>query len=145
MRSLSGEDKVDYLLQALEDIREERSRIELIQTVASNARVGRATIEDALKTQRKGLVLPALRFLAAHCQVSDASLLLHVYDNQLTLRSLVLSVLESLGPDAIDAMEQHIQAGGDDLALEALEKRLLILDQCLHYFSYDDHQSRSLA
>ncbi|MBV70851.1 MAG: hypothetical protein CMH52_05825 [Myxococcales bacterium] len=145
VRSLTGGDKVDYLLQALEDVRDESGRIELIQTVAASARVGRTTIEEALKQQRKGLVVPALRFLAAHCRTSDAPLLLHVYDNQLTLRNLVLSVLESLGSDAVDAMEQHIQAGGDDLALEALERRLLILDQCLNYFGYDEQADHSIA
>ncbi|MEE2757333.1 MAG: HEAT repeat domain-containing protein [Myxococcota bacterium] len=145
VRSLTGEDTVDYLLHALEDVRQDSARVELIQTMASSERVGRATIHHALKQQRKGLVLPALRFLAAHCKASDAPLLLHVYDNQLTLRSLVLSVLESLGPAAIDAMEQHIQAGGDDLALEALEHRLLILDQCLNYFGYDEEATQSTA
>ena len=144
VRSSPSEGWIPPLLGALEDIRNTDESLAVIQTLYTSGELGRQAIREAFKTQRRGLVLPCLRYYVAHGSDSEAELLLNVYDHQLTLRNLSLSILESLGLPAIDAIQAHIDAGGDNYTLEILERRLQILDHCLHYLQYcdrDEHTS----
>lgn len=138
VRSCPSEGWIPPLLGALEDIRSTAEALAVIQTLYTSGELGRQAIQEAFREQRRGLVLPCLRYYVAHGSSTEAELLLNVYDHQLTLRNLSLSILESLGLPAIDAIQAHIDAGGDNYTLEILERRLLILDHCLHYLQYCD-------
>ena len=91
----------------------------------------RAQIRGYLREQRRGLLTSALRFIAVYPEPGDAEILLNIYDNQLSLRNLSLTVLECLGTSALEPLLNHISAGGDDIALLTLENRYEILACCL--------------
>jgi len=123
------------LLHVLDDVRTPRLELLLTQTLAAAGSSTRSAIHQILRHQSRGLVMPALRFLAIHAQADDAKLLLHLYDHQRALRTITLSILDCMGRPVLDALEEHIDAGGDDASLLVLEQHYGILAACV-----GDHQ-----
>jgi hypothetical protein len=118
------------LLRGLEDARSGYLEGLLAATLKVGGDAVRAVIDEALVDPRRGLLAPALRYLAAYACPDDVDLLLTLFDRHLPLRSIILNLVEGQGEAARPALAQRIAAGGEDAILTALEQRKALLDAC---------------
>ncbi|MCB9539723.1 MAG: hypothetical protein H6704_26220 [Myxococcales bacterium] len=118
------------LLRGLEDARSGYLEGLLAATLKVGGDAVRAVIDEALVDPRRGLLAPALRYLAAYACPADVDLLLTLFDRHLPLRSIILNLVEGQGEAARPALAQRIAAGGEDAIVTALEQRKALLDAC---------------
>ena len=90
-----------------------------------------SAVEDALRQSERGLLVPALRYKANFPNSTDLSMLVELYEHHPALRPLLLNLLENFGLEAISAIENRINLGGDDIDLLPLESRLVLMKACL--------------
>ncbi len=118
------------LLRGLEDARSGYLEGLLAATLQVGGGGVRAVIDEALGDPRRGLLAPALRYLAAYARAEDVDLLLSLFDRHLPLRGIILNLVEGQGEAARPALAQRIAAGGEDAIVTALEQRKALLDAC---------------
>ena len=118
------------LLRGLEDARSGFIEGLVAATLSVGGEAVRERIYDALDVPSRGLLPPALRYLAGYGTAQDVPLLIGLFDRHFLLRQVILNLIESQGGDAIAAIEARIEAGGDDAPLALLEQRLAILLAC---------------
>lgn len=118
------------LLRGLEDARSGYLEGLLAATLQVGGGGVRAVIDEALVDPRRGLLAPALRYLAAYARAEDVDLLLSLFDRHLPLRGIILNLVEGQGEAARPALAQRIAAGGEDAIVTALEQRKALLDAC---------------
>lgn len=128
LRAIDYTDAVPPLLRALEDARTGALEGQLSATLHAAGPTARAALDHALRHPARGLLTPALRYLAAYATPADLPLLIDLYDRHPPLRTLVLNIIEAQGAAAIAPLRARIHAGGDDLTLLALEHRLALLE-----------------
>lgn len=128
LRAIDYTDAVAPLLRALEDARTGALEGQLSATLHAAGPAARAALDHALRHPARGLLTPALRYLAAYATPDDLPLLIELYDRHPPLRAVVLNIIETQGPAAIPPLRARIRAGGDDLTLLALEHRLALLE-----------------
>jgi hypothetical protein len=122
---------VPALLRALEEARSGVVEGALTATLRSGGAEAREAIDAGLAHPARGLLAPALRYLACLGHPDDLPLLMTLYDRHPSMRSLVLNVIETQGPAALLALNLRIAAGGDDPVLLPLEQRRTLLRACL--------------
>ena len=132
MRSLPYSDAVPALLRSLEDARTNELEALLSATLFVGGDDVREAIRDALTKAERGLMIPALRYVAAYGHAADVPLLVELFERHGSLRSVLLNLIEIHGQAALDAIETRIARGGEDDLLLSLEKRRAVLDACLH-------------
>ena len=118
------------LLRGLEDARSGFIEGLVAATLAVGGDAMRERVYDALEVPSRGLLPPALRYLAGYGTAQDVPLLIGLFDRHFLLRQVILNLVESQGSVAIEALEARIEAGGDDGPLALLEQRLAILLAC---------------
>lgn len=121
---------VPPLLRGLEDVRSGVVEGLLDATLHAGGETVREAVMDCLRDPTRGLVAPALRFLAAYAAADDARLLLSLFDRHPPLRGVILNLVEGLGGDAAGPLRRRIDEGGDDTVLTLLEERLALLSAC---------------
>lgn len=121
-------DAVPALLHALEDARDPTLEATLGATLAMGGSAVVAAIDEALRLPGRGLVAPALHFLAAYGTREDLPRLVALFDRHPPLRGIVLALIELQGTDALPALQARLTRGGDDGPVLALERRIAILE-----------------
>ena len=122
---------VPALLRGLEEARSGVVEGALAATLRSGGAEAREAIDACLAHPSRGLLAPALRYLACLGHPDDLPLLMALYDRHPSMRSLVLNVIETQGPAALLALNLRIAQGGDDPVLLPLEQRRTLLRACL--------------
>lgn len=128
LRAAPYADAVPPLLRGLEDARSGALEGQLAATLYVGGPAVREAVSRALRQPTRGLLAPALRFLAAYGDPADLPLLLDLHDRHPPLRGVLLNLVEGLGPAAIAPLRARIAEGGDDPVVEALEQRLAMLE-----------------
>jgi len=118
------------LLRGLEDARSGFIEGLVAATLAVGGEHVRERVYDALDQPSRGLLPPALRYLASYGPATDLPLLIQLFDRHFLLRQIILNLIEAQGAEAIPALEARIAAGGDDSLLAMLEQRHEILVAC---------------
>ena len=131
MRSLPYSDAVPALLRSLEDTRTNELEALLSATLFVGGDDVRDAIRGALTKAERGLMIPALRYVAAYGNAADVPLLVELFERHGSLRSVLLNLIEIHGEVALDAIESRIARGGEDDLLLSLEKRRAVLNACL--------------
>jgi hypothetical protein len=108
LRVLPGHEAVAPLLRGLEDARSGAQAAALAATLAAGGAESRAAINEALETPARGLLPPALRYQAIFATADDLPQLLRLFDRHQPMRSIVLNIIESLGPVAQTALRAHL-------------------------------------
>ena len=121
---------VPPLLRGLEDARSGHLEGLLGATLHAGGAAVWATIDEALRQPRRGLLPPALRFLAAYADDAHVPLLLELFDRHPPLRSVILNLIEAHGEAARAALGVRIAEGGEDAMLAGMEQRKALLDAC---------------
>lgn len=128
LRAIPYTDAVPPLLRGLEDARTGALEGQLSATLHAGGPPVRAAIDQALRHPSRGLLAPALRFLAAYATPDDLPLLFDLFERHPPLRGVVLNLVEAQGEAAIAPLRAHIHRGGEDTVLLALEQRLALLE-----------------
>lgn len=128
LRTIPYADAVPPLLRGLEDARTGTLESQLSATLHLGGPPVRAAIDHALRHPARGLLAPALRFLAAYARPADLPLLFDLFDRHPPLRSAVLNLIEAQGDAAIAPLRARIALGGEDTVMLALEHRLALLE-----------------
>ena len=131
MRSLPYADAVPALLRALEDARTNETEALLSATLFVGGEPVREAIRGALTKAERGLMVPALRYIAAYGSSADVPLLVELFEQHSSLRTVLLNLIEIHGEAALEAIESRIARGGEDDLLLSLEQRRAVLDACL--------------
>jgi hypothetical protein len=130
-RGLPLGDHCSKLLHVLDDVHEPGLVLDICHTIRLAGPHAHRYVQHVLTEKTRGLMAPALRYLAVHGQEDDVAAILSVYDTQRNSRELSLSILEFIGAPAIHGIIHHIELGGDDQTLLTLEHRLHTLERCL--------------
>ena len=131
MRSLPYADAVPALLRGLEDARTNEIEALLSATLFVGGEPVRDAIRGALTKAERGLMVPALRYIAAYGSSTDVPLLVELFERHGSLRTVLLNLIEIHGEAALEAIESRIARGGEDDLLLSLERRRAVLDACL--------------
>ena len=131
MRSVPYAVAVPPLLRALEATRGTRAEGQIAATLAVGGPEVRAALDAGLQQPGRGLLTPALAWLAAYGTPADLPILLTLLDQHPPLRGIILGLIEAQGEPAREALRARVQRGGDDAALAGIEERLAVLDACL--------------
>lgn len=123
-------DAVAPLLRALENVRLGSLEGTLAATLYVGGPEVRAALDDGLRQPGRGLLTPALRYLAAYGTPADLPLLVDLFDRHPPLRTILLTLIEAQGAAAVRALEGRIRRGGEDAVLLSLEQRLDIVRTC---------------
>ncbi len=121
---------VPPLLRGLEDARSGFVEGQIAATLYVGGPTVRERIYDALEHPSRGLLVAALRYLAAYAGPEDIPLLLSLFDRHLAQRSVLLNLVECQGEAAMPHLRARVERGGDDGPLEAIEQRLAVLEAC---------------
>jgi HEAT repeat protein len=128
LRTIPYADAVPPLLRGLEDARTGTLESQLTATLHLGGPPVHAAIDHALRHPARGLLAPALRFLAAYARPADLPLLFDLFDRHPPLRTAVLNLIEAQGDAAITPLRARIALGGEDTLMLALEHRLALLE-----------------
>lgn len=128
LRAIPYADAVPPLLRGLEDARTGPLEGQLSATLHAGGPPIRAAIDHALCHPSRGLLAPALRYLAAYATPKDLPLLFDLFERHPPLRAVVLNLVEAQGEAAIAPLRARIADGGDDTLLLPLEHRLALLE-----------------
>lgn len=131
MRAVPYETAVPPLLRALEATRATRAEGQIAATLAVGGPEVRAALDAGLQQPGRGLLTPALAWLAAYATPEDLPVLMDLLDRHPPLRGIVLGLIEAQGEPAREALRARVPKGGDDATLAALEERLAVLEACL--------------
>lgn len=128
LRAVPYAEAVPPLLRGVEDARSGALEGRLAATLHVGGAEVRAVIGQALRQPTRGLLAPALRFLAAYGEPADLPLLVELFDRHPPLRGVLLNLIEGQGAAAIEPLRARIDAGGEDAVVESLEQRLAMLE-----------------
>ena len=121
---------IPVLLRALEKTRGEPIEAAIAATLQAGSAEVRSAVDDCLEQPRRGLLVPALTYLAAYGTPDDLPILIALYDRHPPLRGILLNLIEAQGPAAVDALGVRVRRGGDEGVVAALERRLAVLVAC---------------
>jgi hypothetical protein len=130
LRTVPYAQAVPPLLRALEAARATRAEGPIAATLAIGGPAVRAALDAGIQQPGRGLLTPALVWLAAYATPADLPVLLELLDRHPPLRGIVLGIIEALGEPAREALKARIARGGDDATLAAVEERLALLEAC---------------
>ncbi len=128
LRAVPYAEAVPPLLRGVEDARSGALEGRLAATLHVGGDAVRAVVGRALRQPTRGLLAPALRFLAGYGDADDLPLLIELFDRHPPLRAVLLNLIEGQGEAAIEHLRARVDEGGDDDIVEQLEQRLAILE-----------------
>ncbi len=128
LRAVPYAGAVPPLLRGVEDARSGALEGRLAATLHVGGAEVRAGVGQALRQPTRGLLAPALRFLAAYGEPADLPLLVELFDRHPPLRGVLLNLIEGQGAAAVEPLRARIDAGGEDAVVESLEQRLAMLE-----------------
>lgn len=128
LRAVPYAEAVPPLLRGVDDARSGALEGRLAATLHVGGDAVRAVIGQSLRQPTRGLLAPALRFLAAYGAPDDLPLLVELFDRHPPLRGVLLNLIEGQGPAALEHLRRRVDAGGEDDVLALLEQRLAIVE-----------------
>lgn len=127
LRAHDCADAVPALLRLLEECREGEAEAALAATLALGGHAVQEVLDEALRLPGRGLLTPALHFLQAYATTADLPRLIELFDRHPPHRTLILALVELIGPAALPALEARLERGGDDAVVLMLERRIAVL------------------
>ncbi len=118
------------MLRALESVRLGEVEGALTATLHAGGPDVRAALRDGLLQPGRGLLAPALRYLAGYGTPEDLPMLVDLFDRHPPLRNVLLNLIEAQGPAAIEVLAERVRRGGEDAVLLALEQRMEVVQAC---------------
>ena len=131
LRCLPYAPAVPTLLRGLEKVRGEPLEGVVAATLYVGGSETRSAVHACLREPRRGLLVPALTYLAAYGTPDDLPTLINLYEHHPPLRGILLNLIETQGTPAVAILEERVRRGGDDAIVAGLETRLAVLKACV--------------
>ncbi|MFN3201420.1 MAG: hypothetical protein ACE366_23665 [Bradymonadia bacterium] len=119
------------LMRALEACQGAEDALAVCTTLYLGGPKMRQALLDALAQSGRGLIAAALQYWAAFVGPEAFERLATLHRHHPPLQHVALNLLEGAGASAIDPLAAAVAAGGDEVMVAALEKRLHVLQSSL--------------